>query len=34
MAKQLASTGHIYGRKDFTWREHQDGWALQTSLGR
>jgi hypothetical protein len=28
MTEHPASTGHIYGRKDFTWHEHPDGWAL------
>src|SRR5262249_39425275 len=28
MSEQPATTGHIYSRKDFTWREHPDGWAL------
>jgi hypothetical protein len=28
MTEQPAPTGHIYGRKDFTWSEHPDGWAL------
>ncbi len=29
MAEQLAPTAHIYGRKDFAWRECPDGWALR-----
>jgi len=28
MAEQAVPTGHIYGRKDFTWHEQSDGWAL------
>ena len=28
MTEQPAPTGHIYGRKDFAWGEHPDGWAL------
>jgi hypothetical protein len=28
LTEQPALTGHIYGRKDFTWAEHPDGWAL------
>jgi hypothetical protein len=28
MTEQAAPTGHIYGRNDFTWAEHPDGWAL------
>jgi hypothetical protein len=28
MTEQPAPTGHIYGRKDFAWAEHPDGWAL------
>jgi hypothetical protein len=28
MAEQPAPTGHIYGRKDFSWHEQWDGWAL------
>jgi hypothetical protein len=28
MTEQPAPTGHIYGRNDFTWAEHPDGWSL------
>ncbi len=28
MAEQLASTAHIYSRKDFAWRKGPDGWDL------
>jgi hypothetical protein len=28
VTEQPAPTGHIYGRKDFTWSKHADGWAL------
>jgi hypothetical protein len=28
MTEQPAPIGHIYGRNDFTWGEHPDGWAL------
>jgi hypothetical protein len=28
MTEQAAPTGHIYSRKDFTWGECLDGWAL------
>jgi hypothetical protein len=30
-AEQTASTGHIYSRNDFTWREYQDAWALHAT---